>query len=172
VIAFGLEAAAVLAKVTSHVPTTYSGLLAKNSFMQGARMADDMTAELKAMEDRQRPVTAPPPSEEPSSSKPDVDTPPDPGEDRPNGADHAADLFGDSTPPVPQPPKRGRPRKSPPSAGPATGANGPEDSGPRWSRSGQARDTESDGACCAFRGPITPPPVDQVMCTPPSAACA
>lgn len=44
---FGLELAAVLAKVTSFIPTTYAVLLARNAFMQAWRTVDEMDAEMR-----------------------------------------------------------------------------------------------------------------------------
>jgi Domain of unknown function (DUF4407) len=49
-VSFGFELAAVLAKVTSYVPTTYAVLLARDAYMRAVRVVDDMVAELKTRE--------------------------------------------------------------------------------------------------------------------------
>jgi hypothetical protein len=46
VTSFGFELAAVLAKVTSFVPTTYAALLARDAYMRVVRIVDDMAVEL------------------------------------------------------------------------------------------------------------------------------
>jgi hypothetical protein len=99
VVTFGLELSAVLAKVTSYVPTTYAALLARDAYMQAVRTVDDMTAELKTID-----------------NSPDVvpsDTPPD--DQQGPGASSGPDPFANSNDPPPQPAKRprGRPRKYP-----------------------------------------------------------
>jgi hypothetical protein len=99
VVSFGLELSAVLAKVTSYVPTTYAALLARDAYMQAVRIVDGMTAELKTID-----------------NSPDIvpsDTAPDYKEG--NGAVSGPDPFANSNDPPAQPPKRprGRPRKYP-----------------------------------------------------------
>jgi hypothetical protein len=112
VISFGFELAAVLAKVTSYVPTKYAALLASNAFMSAVRIADSMLAELNASESKNR-------------AQPEIG-PHDRSQDDKNGLGSASELFGGSNGSVPQPPKRprGRPRKNPPPT--VTGANGQE----------------------------------------------
>jgi hypothetical protein len=43
---FGFELAAVLAKVTSYVPTTYAALLARDAYMQVVHIVDEMMVQL------------------------------------------------------------------------------------------------------------------------------
>jgi hypothetical protein len=60
-VSFGFELAAVLAKVTSYVPTTYAMLLARDAYMRVVRAVDEMMAELKTREtDPPSPDTVPP----------------------------------------------------------------------------------------------------------------
>ena len=107
VISFGFELAAVLAKVTSYVPTTYAALLARDAYMGAVRMVDAMVAELN-------------PEPEKESPKPEIVVPPQPANDNwpENGQAVRQNPFGgfDEPPPSapPPPPKRprGRPRKS------------------------------------------------------------
>lgn len=47
IISFGFELAAVLAKVTSYVPTTYAALLARDAYLRSARIVDEMMTQLK-----------------------------------------------------------------------------------------------------------------------------
>lgn len=105
VTSFGFELAAVLAKVTSFVPTTYAALLARDAYLQAVRLVDAMTAELNA-----EPQKAKEP-EVPSQSAPANDN--HRGNGRVPGPDPFAG-FDDPPPSPPQPPKRprGRPRKS------------------------------------------------------------
>jgi hypothetical protein len=108
VVSFGFELAAVLAKVTSYVPMSYTALLARDTFVAVVKIADDMTAELDAMEARR-------------NKGPDI-LPPDNPRDDQQATASAVDPSG-----TPQPPKRkrGRPRKHPlPTV--VTGANGRE----------------------------------------------
>ncbi len=104
-VSFGFELAAVLAKVTTHVPTKYAALVARDAYLQPVRIADEMMAELKGI-DRQRDEQADVP---PRESLPDGK----PG----SGATSAPDLFGSLNGSASPPPKRGRgrPRKHPPS---------------------------------------------------------
>lgn len=61
---FGLELAAVLSKVTSFIPMTYTALLARDAYMQNIRIVDQMDAELKlrppAREGEAPPIQKPP----------------------------------------------------------------------------------------------------------------
>jgi hypothetical protein len=52
IVSFGFELAAVLAKITSYVPTTYAALLARDAYMVAVRLADEMAGELKGLESR------------------------------------------------------------------------------------------------------------------------
>jgi hypothetical protein len=102
-VSFGFELAAVLAKVTSYVPTTYSALLASGGFMRVVEIVEDMTGRLKDLDDK-----APKEPEDQPSDKP------------------LDGLPGESAAAIPEPPpkrKRGRPRKHPLPPG-TTGANG------------------------------------------------
>ncbi len=103
VISFGFELAAVLAKVTSYVPTTYSALLARDAYLGAVRTVDGMVAELHA-ETRKGNV------------EPEILPPERPPGDK-QGLDSAATLdpFGAPNDSSPTPPKRGRgrPRKHP-----------------------------------------------------------
>jgi hypothetical protein len=103
-VSFGFELAAVLAKVTSYVPTTYAVLLARDAYMRAVRVVDGMVAELKTRE-----------TDTPFS--PDIippDHPLDIGETIDVTPAAAADVG--TINPEPQPAKRGRgrPRKNPP----------------------------------------------------------
>jgi hypothetical protein len=103
-VSLGLELSAVLAKA-SYVPTTYAALLASNAFMRAAHIADDINAELRAI-DRQehnQPESPPPPKPANDNKRADISS--------------APDLFGNSTTCAPPPRRgRGRPRKYPPPA--------------------------------------------------------
>jgi Domain of unknown function (DUF4407) len=103
-VSFGFELAAVLAKVTSYVPTTYAVLVARDAYMRAVRVVDGMVAELKTRE------TDPPFS-------PDIILPGHPldiGETIDVTPAPAPDV-GNSEP-QPAKRKRGRPRKNPPPA--------------------------------------------------------
>jgi Domain of unknown function (DUF4407) len=106
VISFGFELAAVLAKVTSYVPTTYAALLARDAYIRSVRIVDDMMSQLR------RPEIPPP---EASLLPPEP-----PRDDNQSGAAAAVASKppGDSDDEYPPAPKRkrGRPRKNPPSA--------------------------------------------------------
>jgi predicted nucleic acid-binding Zn-ribbon protein len=97
VVAFGIEISAILCKITAFVPTTYSALLMRESFMCSVKIVDEMTANLKVVEERE--VESPDlvPAEPPSEV----------GEDPTPGA-----LTPDAGPidQPPQPPKRKRGR--------------------------------------------------------------
>jgi len=96
-ISFGLEAAGVLAKVTSQVPSTYAALLAGDGHVRTARIADKVSAELNAIGGPDNDPTDPPPRNGDGA-----------------GATSQPDVFGDVTEPGSTPPKRGRgrPRKN------------------------------------------------------------
>lgn len=105
VTSFGFELAAVLAKVTSFVPTTYAALLARDAYLRVVRIVDEMMAELNSS---------------PSNNDPDAGMR---SRGKPTkGSPHSlgpilapAAPFGSPGDPPPPPPKRprGRPRKSP-----------------------------------------------------------
>ena len=92
VTSFGFELAAVLAKVTSYVPTTYAALLARSAYMRVVRIVDEMMEELDASADGAR------------NTKPGA-----------RGTTLGDVLFSNPSEPPPAPPKRGRgrPRKNP-----------------------------------------------------------
>jgi Domain of unknown function (DUF4407) len=97
--AFGFELAAVLAKMTSYVPTTYAALLARNAYMRIVRIVDEMTHELN----------------ESDGGGPQAPVPPfyaGPANDNLNEEPAAeSEIFGDLDETPPKRP-RGRPRKS------------------------------------------------------------
>ncbi len=103
VTAFGLELAAVLAKVTSFLPTTYAALLARDAYMGAVRIVDAMVKELN-----------PEPSTDPK--EPAIVMPPEPANDNWPAQEQAVrqNPFNGPDDPPPPPPKRprGRPRKS------------------------------------------------------------
>src|SRR6202451_1404339 len=103
VVAFGLEWAAVLAKVSSYVPMKYSALLARNSYAAVVRIVDELMAELNRAPATENDITFPPPP------------PPANDNQRNGGSSSGSDPFSDLDNPQPQPPKRprGRPRKHP-----------------------------------------------------------
>jgi hypothetical protein len=110
IVSFGFELAAVLAKVTSYVPTAYSAFLARDAYLRVVRIVDEITSELKSIDgwDPKWPEILPP--------------------DEPDGG-HDAKLVPDPEPPPdsnPQPAKRGRgrPRKHPPPGQGLSNANG------------------------------------------------
>jgi hypothetical protein len=102
-VSFGFELAAVLAKVTSYVPTTYAVLLARDAYMRAVRVVDGMVAELKTRE------TDPPffqdiiPPGHPLDIGDTIDVTPAPAPD--------ASTINPEPQPVKR--KRGRPRKNP-----------------------------------------------------------
>jgi hypothetical protein len=108
VTSFGFELAAVRAKVTSYVPTTYAALLARSAYMQVVRLVDEMMEELNA------------PSRKPNPEPPFI--PPIMPQDKtgldPERPPTGTDPFSSAIGPLPGPPKRrrGRPRKTPPAA--------------------------------------------------------
>lgn len=101
VTSFGFELAAVLAKVTSYVPTTYAALLARFAYMQVVRLVDEMMAELNAS----------------PGSRPEV-VPPTAPWDQEERDTAGSDPFSNPIGSLSAPPKRrrGRPRKAPPGA--------------------------------------------------------
>jgi hypothetical protein len=103
VTSFGFELAAVLAKVTSFVPTTYAGLLASRTYMSIVRMVDGMMQELDPGSGKDGIAATIPPLDMPTNDN-----------RQPNGVMPDTSPFGgpdDSPPPPPKRP-RGRPRKS------------------------------------------------------------
>jgi hypothetical protein len=103
VVSFGLELAAVLAKVSSYVPMKYSALLAANSYAAVVRIVDDLMAELNRAPATGNEIEFPPPP------------PPANDNQRNGGSSSGSDPFSDLDNPPPQPAKRprGRPRKHP-----------------------------------------------------------
>jgi len=99
-VSFGFELAAVLAKITSFVPSTYAMIIARDGYMRAVRMVDEMVDELDRRDD------LPPDAASASEGGPE-----------PNGAPQA--IFGTLPPPKR---KRGRPRKHP--QPPLKGSNG------------------------------------------------
>jgi hypothetical protein len=103
---FGFELAAVLAKVTSYVPTTYAALLARDSYMQVVRLVDEMMTELNASSGKPSreseiiPPIVPPYATRRNAARPSPET----------------DPFSNPLGPLSATPKRrrGRPRKTPP----------------------------------------------------------
>jgi hypothetical protein len=108
VTSFGFELAAVLAKVTSYVPTTYAALLARSAYMQVVRLVDEMMEELNA------------PAKAPSSGIQIIPPVIPPHKERGESLrpEREADPFTNSLGPLsaPQKRRRGRPRKVPPAA--------------------------------------------------------
>jgi hypothetical protein len=102
-VSFGFELAAVLAKVTSYVPTTYSALLASGGYMRVVEIVEDMTRRLKDLDDK-------------GPTQPEDQAPDKPLDGAPGGSAAAMSEL-------PAKRKRGRPRKYPLPA-PITGANG------------------------------------------------
>ena len=97
---FGFELAAVLSKVLSYVPTKYSMIVARDSYMQAVRMADEMVTELKTFGIQNHEAPGVQPSDDPfahDNSRP------------------ASAAAGNANGASPQPVKRGRgrPRKNP-----------------------------------------------------------
>ena len=100
---FGFELAAVLAKVTSFVPTTYAALLARDAYMRAVRIANEMVSELNRSPNQKD--SAPEfPSTKSFSNDNSLGGPP---------IFMAGSCEGPDDPP-PEPPKRprGRPKKS------------------------------------------------------------
>lgn len=103
VVSFGLELAAVLAKVSSYVPMKYSALLAANSYAAVVRIVDELVAELNNAPATENEITFPPPP------------PPANDNERNGGSSSGSDPFSELDNPPPEPAKRprGRPRKRP-----------------------------------------------------------
>jgi hypothetical protein len=103
VCSFGLELAAVLAKVSSYVPMKYSALLAANSYAAVVRIVDELMAELNKAHAVEKEITFPPPPQPANDNE------------RNGGSSSGSDPFSDLDGPEPQPPTRprGRPRKHP-----------------------------------------------------------
>jgi hypothetical protein len=119
IVSFGFELAAVLAKVTSFVPTAYAAFLARDAYLRVVRIVDEITSELKTIDgwDPKWPELLSPES---AGGEPDAKLMPDP--QPPAGPNN----------PNPQPLKRGRgrPRKHPLPGQPLNNANGQETSEP------------------------------------------
>jgi hypothetical protein len=116
-VSFGFELAAVLAKVTSYVPTTYAALLARDAYMHAVRIVDAMNVELRAVDSQEHNQPETSPREKPR--------------DDGDGVASSTSAPAGSNDPAAQPPKRGRgrPRKHPPrDPGPnrSTGQEGQE----------------------------------------------
>jgi hypothetical protein len=116
-VSFGFELAAVLAKVTSFVPTSYAALLARDAYMRAVRMADEIMIELKTMETRGQ--SEPEGMHEPLEHDQDVGFVP---------AAAPGELNNPTAPQVKR--GRGRPRKYPLPDEVLKGANGRGDSKP------------------------------------------
>ena len=108
-VSFGLELAAVLAKVSSYVPMKYSALLAANSYAAAVRIADELVARLGGNTK----------DDVPSSSAPPVP----PANDNDNESESSSEASSvsdepdtltdqDESPPALPKRGRGRPRKS------------------------------------------------------------
>jgi Domain of unknown function (DUF4407) len=105
IVSFGFELAAVLAKVASYVPTTYATLLARDSYMRDVRIVDDMTFQLKMIDEQDH-------------NRADGNTLKNPetggfGAGVKDAIDPPTPTNGSGTPTPPKR-KRGRPRKYPP----------------------------------------------------------
>ena len=100
VCSFGFELAGVLSKVTAYVPTKYSMIIARDSYMQAVRMADEMMTELKTFGIQNHEAPGVQPSDDPFA---------------PGGSAPASAAPGNANGASPQPVKRGRgrPRKNP-----------------------------------------------------------
>ena len=110
VTSFGFELAAVLAKVTSFVPTGYAAYLARDAYMLTVSIVDAMAEQLE------RRTPAAPPEAEEAEPTPDLEPANDNAEESDALPDAAAFDGPEDTPPTPpEPPKRprGRPRKVP-----------------------------------------------------------
>jgi hypothetical protein len=105
-VSFGFELAAVLAKITSFVPSTYAMMLARDAYMRAVRVVDEMMAELDRVDD--------PPREKPRGGEGGPDS-----TGAPQGPSNLVAL------PSPKR-KRGRPRKN--SVPPVKGSNRPGNS--------------------------------------------
>ena len=106
-VSFGFELGAVLAKITTYIPTTYAALLARNAYMSAVAIVDGMVRELN-----QAPKPAATIKEEDVFPYMEAanDNPP------PRFAARGSMAFGgsfDEPPPPPPRRPRGRPRKTP-----------------------------------------------------------
>jgi Domain of unknown function (DUF4407) len=115
IVSFGFELAAVLAKVTSYVPTAYATSRAREAFLRVVRIVDEIMGELKSIDgwDHKWPDILPP--------------------DGTAGDGHDVKVVPEAEPPKDsntQPPKRGRgrPRKHPLPGNGITGPNGQQGS--------------------------------------------
>lgn len=105
---FGFELAAVLAKITSFVPTAYATLLAKGAYLRDFHAAEELAAELNG-EGRDEIAQQTEPPETPTDPEPPF--PPAPANDNvADGVQDGFDPFG-SYGRAPQRRPRGRPRK-------------------------------------------------------------
>lgn len=104
VVSFGFELAAVLAKVTSYVPTSYAALLARDVYLRIVRITDELVSDLE----RQRPAGKQP---EPTASH----APPKAKRMRKAANDNLIQPIESADDPGAPPPRRprGRPRKHP-----------------------------------------------------------
>lgn len=137
VISFGFELAAVLVKVTSYVPTSYAALLARDAYVRVVKIVDQMTGELRVLE--QAPPTAP--------KEPEI-LPPDP-------ASWTKPQPGMRCPTCSQIVKRGRgrPRKYPPLTI-VRNSNEPGDEDPNQARHRQreVNDLAGNASCLQWQG--------------------
>jgi hypothetical protein len=123
VVSFGFELAAVLAKVTSSLPTKYSLLVAAEAYMNAYRVGDEIICERRELDEKHNP--SPPAQDEEGSDKPDETSPPT-KEPRSSEEPPSPTPVGDP-PSEPQKRKRGRPRKYPPPAPKLNGQGSSED---------------------------------------------
>ncbi len=100
VCSFGFELAGVLSKVTAYVPTKYSMIIARDSYMQAVRIADEMMRELKSFGIQNHEAPGIQPSDAPVAD--DNPAPASAGAGNANGASPPSGKRG-----------RGRPRKNP-----------------------------------------------------------
>lgn len=121
VVSFGLELAAVLARVTGYAPTTFAALLARDVYMAAVHIADEMLTELKTIEDKN--------SDESGASTTALSDKPLDGSPGATAAPVPPANGGETAQPVQAPKrKRGRPRKHGPLTV-ITGGNGQEHPG-------------------------------------------
>ncbi len=110
-VSFSFELGAVLAKITSYIPTTYAALLARNAYMNVVAIVDDTARKL----DRDHPTDEPP--DEPPDDDDTVVPFTRPANDNPSPpfpARSSMSFMGGDDPPQPPRRPRGRPRKEPP----------------------------------------------------------
>lgn len=106
-VSFGFELAAVLAKITSYVPTTYAALLARDAYMQVVRLTNEMAAEIND----EPPPYDPAPEFIPPEAHANDNEPEAQKGGRTIFASGVFNGFDDPPPPPPRRP-RGRPRKT------------------------------------------------------------